>query len=462
MEGAGLGAEYVRPPAEEKYKVQHRPIYVLSFNAAAVAIPTKHQETRCIAVAFVSAAAGFVSGLFCCGNFFSVQDAKPRHRNMRKVLAAHLAAENAKAKVCRFFEDSLGNLPLSVMLCAETLLSDPTMGVEDLLRDFEDIPLTKFDAHQKKTSSAYYWGLVKSVLISIKRLYTSRSLKEEDRDNALALLLVLAYLPERSTPIDLFLQSKDDVMASQSMDQSGSGANSNATGSGSSDPSPGSDEDAKTQSLSTGMSAEPESGDEKEARPFGEERKGCDGRATRQLPAFASLFVAHPDPTASHFAKAREVLISHGLLRSPDSSSGQRLVGNLHKLVQKCVRQVLGGGGPDKGDAGELEDFVSKWWPSSERGRLTQAKTTLQGVLRWCMEEGSPAARRRLVGCAETWVQINKHDTSQPNLRLRESVGQHYLDHNSFALAEQAWRFAEQGATPVRFFFFWRRICSRL
>eukprot|EP01050_Picozoa_sp_SAG11_P015874 SAG11_NODE_2103_length_3819_cov_2.904032_2_plen_858_part_01 len=134
---------------------------------------------------------------------------KQRHRDLRAALLAH--AQLGQPELAQFFENELGNLPLSVSLTAHMFRADRTLQtVGDLIGAFGAVELDTVDdelGHNKEVPGSHYYGLVRSVIFAVRRLAASAG-PEEGRRLALALLVTLALLPPTGAPASLFRQTE--------------------------------------------------------------------------------------------------------------------------------------------------------------------------------------------------------------------------------------------------------------
>jgi hypothetical protein len=208
---------------------------------------------------------------------------KLRHFAMQAALFHE--REFAKQALHDFIDEQLGNLPLSVALCGHMLSSDDTLtSVEDLVALFAMLPLDAVDARGRNMRTdkifTHYFGLVRSVLISLARLEADTTLAPK-RD-AKALLAVLSELPRTGVPRRLFTQEEEEPVSPKSA--------------------------AEVSFLS--------------------------------LPLH-HLFLAD---SSSAFNDARDALSRFGLLKKGRDDDASMGVAAMHQLVQACVREQASSG----------------------------------------------------------------------------------------------------------------------
>jgi tetratricopeptide (TPR) repeat protein len=113
----------------------------------------------------------------------------------------HEAMQLRSALLRQFFDEELGNLPLSVALCGRMLQADETLGsVDDLVGRFRSIGLDVVDKESRK----HYFGLVRSVLFAVQRMQGSGAHTPAEKASAMHLLAMLSVLPGGETPVALF------------------------------------------------------------------------------------------------------------------------------------------------------------------------------------------------------------------------------------------------------------------
>jgi len=130
---------------------------------------------------------------------------KERRRLIETKLFEH--AELSRPELRVFFDELLGNLPLSVSLCGHMLRADPDLaGVLDLIALYKHLDLVDVDKQGRNPQQdKHYFGLHHSIRINLDRLMSAANEAEEVRRGAAALLAALSMLHHALTPESLLV-----------------------------------------------------------------------------------------------------------------------------------------------------------------------------------------------------------------------------------------------------------------
>jgi len=121
--------------------------------------------------------------------------------------ALQLDHELRNERLPTFLAEQLGNLPLSVALCGHMLCS--LGSVDKLIDEFPSLKEVD-EKGRNAVTDRHYLGLVRSVLLALKRLRSSGGEKETAAQEAAErLLCVLSRLPGTTTPVSLFVNDDD-------------------------------------------------------------------------------------------------------------------------------------------------------------------------------------------------------------------------------------------------------------
>ena len=249
-------------------------------------------------------------------------------------------AENAKAKQqrCRslqgalrendelshpdlrvFLEEELGNLPLAVALNGQIIRD--VGSVTELIELFKTAKLEEVDAMgRNRITDRHLLGLYTSVRVAAERIKAEPSLSEAKKRAVMQLLVIMSVLPGSETPTEL-LRREEGMLSSQHL-------------------APG------TKVVMRGLTKAAELNGRtgsivKWVSKKGQYKVDLDGSTCPVQP----IYLKGSDGNASHvtsteaFETAVATLRRHGLLQR--SGAGSRLVGNMHQLMQRCVRERI-------------------------------------------------------------------------------------------------------------------------
>jgi hypothetical protein len=224
---------------------------------------------------------------------------KQRHRELRVALAER--AGFTDPALATFFDQVLGNLPLSVALCGQMFRAEhPRIGsVAALVAEIAAISVDELSVKGRDAQTdTHYYGLARTVAFAVKRLEAAVGVAPAAKEAAVALLAVLARLPTDGAAAAELFKVPDEAMA--------------------------------TDVVAAFARVAP-------------------GECPPPAPV-VDLFRASAWAVA--FAPACQLLDRYGLVRR--GASGGQPLGSMHQMVQRCVREQHagseGGGGGDGGD----------------------------------------------------------------------------------------------------------------
>ena len=232
------------------------------------------------------------------------ESGRARKQRIRQIrITLHATEQLSRPELIKFFDEQLGNLPLSVRLCGHMFRVDDTLqNVADIIALFDSVELNEVDLKGRDAArDTHYFGLARSIAVAIERMLSSSHHASEDKQAAVTLLYGLSMLPPSATPTSLFKLPRSAwdavfLVSEQSTEKPAS----------------------KRKVLLRKMSGEVLFG----AR---------DKFATDKCHIF--------DATSNCFDSARSMLIQFGLLKAPQGEAD--FVGKMHQLVQRCVRQLM-------------------------------------------------------------------------------------------------------------------------
>ena len=139
------------------------------------------------------------------------QDKKKRHTDLREEVMLHEQLKTNTQGLVEFLKKDLQCLPLSICLIGNLFKSDPSLtSMAALIQRFRVVKLRKVDESKDPERYRHYYGLVRSVLLTVQRMWEGCS-TDEEREDALALLVAMSVLPGNDTPTRPFQHSKADL-----------------------------------------------------------------------------------------------------------------------------------------------------------------------------------------------------------------------------------------------------------
>ena len=276
-----------------------------------------------------------------------------KQRTRQLLLALHAHEQLSQPELMTFFQEQLGNLPLSVRLCGHMFrVDDSLQNITGIIALFNSVQLDEVDlkGRDKKTDT-HYFGLARSIAVAIERMLSSAQHAAEDKQAAVTLLCGLSLLPPSATPTSLFKLEKkvwDSIFLVA-------------------------DAEKKAPKTKRKVLLRKKSGE----LLFGTREK------------FATDCCHIFDGSSSRFETARGLLIQFGLLKAPQGKG--EFVGKMHQLVQRCVRQLM------------PKDVGRAWLKESPDEVVFALRSVLMQRYNVSLEPSAWPRLRRLTPCVDTF-----------------------------------------------------------
>ena len=241
---------------------------------------------------------------------------KQRCRALQGALRAH--AELGRPDLRAFLEEELGNLPLAVALNGQMLRD--VRSVVTLIGLFKTAKLEDVDAQGRNPGTdRHLIGLYTSVRVVVERIKADPSLPEAAKKATMQLLVIISVLPRSETPIELF-RCGEGMLYTKRLDP-----DTKVTVHGL--------RDKKALNGRTGCIVNWIAGKGRYAV-----KVEIDGSIVSIKPANLRVQdgVERHDAPGEAFDVAVVTLQQRGMLQR--NAVGSKLVGNIHQLLQRCIR----------------------------------------------------------------------------------------------------------------------------
>ena len=227
-------------------------------------------------------------------------------------------AELARLDLRAFLEEELGNLPLAVALNGQMLRD--VRSVVTLIGLFKTAKLEDVDAQGRNPGTdRHLIGLYTSVRVAVERIKADPSLPEAAKKATMQLLMIISVLPRSKTPIELF-RCGEGMLCTLRWDP-----DTKVTVHGL--------RDKKALNGRTGCIVNWIAG-----KGRCEVKVDIDGSVVSIRPANLRVQdgVERYDAPGEAFDVAVVTLQQRGMLQR--NAVGSKLVGNIHQLLQRCIR----------------------------------------------------------------------------------------------------------------------------